>query len=301
MSANPAPQTTPEQALAWEAANRTRAALSSALAAILTLSGAALSALAFSKLPDAANAVVTPLDTLGHLVNGTPIPPGRAAAQVLYLGNHASITVAGAVVQGIGGLLIFFPAAFLYKATKARHPVLLRATLITAAIGAACYGIGTAASGIGRYIAASGLAENATNRDALDAINGADVLIGAALSQIGGFLLGFAFVMLGMNAMRVGLLTRFMGILAVITGATFVLPFDQQGVLRSFWLFALAFLLAGRWPNPLPAWETGHAEPWPSAAQLRERRDGGAPVPATPAPIPREPNPNTSKKKRKRK
>lgn len=299
---NPVPQApTPEQALAWEAAHRWRAALGSIAAAVLTLVGSILTTVAFNGIPDYADRVVTPLDTLGHLAAGTPIPPGRGAAQVLYLADHGAASVTGAVLQGLGGLLLFVPAAYLYTATKARQRQLLKGTIVAAAVGAATYGIGTAASGIARYVAATGLAADATNADAVDALQSSGVLIAAAVQQLGGFLLGFTFVMLGLNAMRVGLLTRFMGILGVITGATFVLPLDQQGVLRSFWLGALGFLIAGRWPSALPAWETGRAQPWPTAQQMRERREGAEPVPATPAPAPRAPSPNASKKKRKRK
>ena len=90
---------------------------------------------------------------------------------------------------------------------------------------------------------------------------------------LGGFALGFTFVMLCMNAMRAGLLTRFMGVLGMIVGATFVLPLDQQGVIRAFWLLALGFLIYGRWPSGMPpAWQTGEAVPWPSQAELREQR-----------------------------
>lgn len=299
---SPAPQaTTPEQTLAWEATYRTRAAIASVAAGLLTLAGSALTTLGFRGIPSYADKVVTPLDALGQLAAGTPIPPGRGAAQVLYLADHGVSPIAGAIIQGIGGLLVFAPAAYLYMATKARHPPLIRAALITAAIGAASYGIGTAASGIARYAAATGFPADGSNSDAVDALQSASVLIGAAVQQIGGFMLGFTFIMLGLNAMRVGLLTRFMGILGVITGATFVLPLDQQGILRSFWLVALGFLIAGRWPSPIPAWQTGRPEPWPSAQQMRERREGNVPVPATPAPAPRAPNPNASKKKRKRK
>ena len=299
----PAPQaTTPEQALAWEAEHRTRAAAGSIAAGILTLLGSILTTVGFNGIPDYAGKVVTPIDTLGHLVAGTTIPQGRGALQVLYLADHATVPIAGAIIQGLGGLLLFLPASYLFMATKARNPTLLKLTLFAAAAGAAMYGIGTAASGIARYSAATGLAADATNADAVDALKSGGVLIGAAVQQLGGFLLGFTFVMLGLNAMRVGLMTRFMGILGVITGATFVLPLDQQGILRSFWLVALGFLLAGRWPSVIPAWETGRPQPWPTAQQLRERRDGaGEVVPATPAPAPRAPSPNASKKKRKRK
>ena len=77
-----------------------------------------------------------------------------------------------------------------------------------------------------------------------------------------------------MNAMRVGLLTRFMGILGVIVGALAVFQLDAPQVVRGIWLVFLGLLVAGRYPGGTPpAWETGRAEPWPSQQELRERRD----------------------------
>jgi len=73
----------------------------------------------------------------------------------------------------------------------------------------------------------------------------------------------------------VGLLTRFMGVLGVIVGVAVapILPIDQQGIIRVFWLAALGMLFLGRLPSGTPkAWATGQAEPWPSQQQLREQR-----------------------------
>ncbi len=109
-------------------------------------------------------------------------------------------------------------------------------------------------------------------------------------------------MLVGLHAMRVGLLTRFMGILGMIAGATFVVPLDQQGIIRSFWLGAVGFLIARRWPSPVPAWETGKAEPWPSNRRPRAQR-GGEPLPApdTPAPTPPDAlSQGQRRKKRKR-
>jgi hypothetical protein len=118
----------------------------------------------------------------------------------------------------------------------------------------------------------------------------------------GGFALGFTLIMLCLNAMRAGLLTRFMGVLGMIVGATFVLPLDQQGVIRAFWLIALGFLIYGRWPSGTPqAWQTGEAVPWPSQAELREQRARGSePLPETPAPVPPSPGELTQGQRRKK-
>ena len=94
--------------------------------------------------------------------------------------------------------------------------------------------------------------------------------------------------------MRVGLLTRFMGILGMIAGATFVLPLDQQGIIRAFWLGAVGFLIARPLAEPRsPRGRPGKAEPWPSAREARDARAArrGEPVPAPETPAPTLPAP----------
>ena len=98
------------------------------------------------------------------------------------------------------------------------------------------------------------------------------ISITGAAGYAGGLALGFAFVMISLNAMRAGLLTRFMGIIGIFSGILFVLPVIPLPVVQSFWLGALAFLFAGRWPSGMPpAWASGRPSPWPSQQELRER------------------------------
>jgi hypothetical protein len=83
--------------------------------------------------------------------------------------------------------------------------------------------------------------------------------------------------------MRVGLLTRFMGVLGMIVGVLLVFPIGSPvPIVQTFWLAALAVLFLDRWPGGGPtAWRSGEAQPWPSAAEVREQRmrQAGAPVP----------------------
>jgi hypothetical protein len=124
------------------------------------------------------------------------------------------------------------------------------------------------------------------------------LVVTAYAAQAARLALGFAFVMISLNAMRVGLLTKFMGILGIIVGVLFVLPiFPGPPIVQSFWLVSLALLFAGRWPRGVPpAWVTGKAEPWPTAQEIREQRErelgaaGGGGGPASPA----EPEPATA-------
>jgi hypothetical protein len=90
------------------------------------------------------------------------------------------------------------------------------------------------------------------------------LLIAAGVLGFAGVLgLGFWCVVGSLNAMRVGLLTRFMGILGIIIGPAFVLGLTP--IILSFWLFALAALFLGFWPRGKPpAWDAGEAIPRPS-------------------------------------
>ena len=281
----PAPIPTPAETLAVEDATRGRAAACAWIAAIMTLAGAVISGVAFGGLPDLDGEVVSINDALGDLASGREIPAGRAVGQLRYIGEHPAAYLAGPLLSAVGGLLMFFVLAYLYRAAKARGAQLSRIALVAIAVGAVSYAVGTAVVGVMRVVQGANLADDATNAAALDAIGSGSIVAGTIIQLLGSLSLGFAFVLVALHAMRVGLLTRFMGILGMIAGATFVLPLDQQGIIRSFWLGAVGFLIARRWPSPVPAWETGKAEPWPSAREARDARSGvPAPAPETPAP-----------------
>ncbi len=297
----------PEETLRWEAANRVRVAAITFAAAACTLLGAVLSGIGLRGLPKAEDRILTVVDTLRLTEAGRPIPPGRLATQALWIGDHTTLPLLGAVLFGLGTLALFVPVAFLFRATRARRPQLPQLALVLAAIGAVAFGLGRPLSEISRYVGARDFTSSAdrSNSAAADALGGTGVLLGQILGQVGALALGFGFVLVALNAMRVGLLTRFMGILGIIVGATFVLPLDQYGVLRTFWLAAVGLLFLGRSPRGVPkAWATGEAEPWPTQQELREQREAaraGVEPPPPPRPEPAGAPPQTAERRRKRK
>ena len=242
MSTTTSAPPSPQETLAYEADARGRVAVATWASGVLTIVGAVLSGVGISGLPDANDRVVTVLDAIGDLQSGSEIPPGRLAAQVQWLGDHAVLPIAGTLLVALGALLLFMPLSYLYRATKARNPQLTGFVIIMAAIGCVSFAVGRVASELSRYIGAAGFS-GGDNSQALDALTPPAYSVGQILMLLGGFALGFTLVMLCMNAMRAGLLSRFMGVLGMIVGATFVLPLDQQGVIRSFWLVALGFLI----------------------------------------------------------
>jgi hypothetical protein len=100
-------------------------------------------------------------------------------------------------------------------------------------------------------------------------------------NYLGVLLSAMAVVLVSLNAMRVGLLTRFMGFLGIFAGVLVIFPLVPIPIVEGFWLVALGLLFAGQWPNGVPpAWRSGRSEPWPSSQAMREERaarGGGGP------------------------
>jgi hypothetical protein len=296
---------TPEETLAWEAERRPRAAVAAFAAAGLTILGGLFTTIGLPGAHDFDNRILTVVDTMSRTANGQPIPGGRISAYAVHVGNHPTLPILGAVLYGLGSLLLFFPIAFLFRAVRARRPNFTQAALVLAAIGAVAFGIGRGVAEVARYVGATGFVDSAdkSNSAANDALSPSAAVVGQVVWQVGALAIGFAFVLIALNAMRVGLLTRFMGVLGMIVGATFVLPLDQQGIIRVFWMASLGLLILGRWPQGVPkAWATGEAEPWPTQQQVREEREAArrgqqAAPPAEPPAEPAEPRPQRSERK----
>jgi hypothetical protein len=284
---------TPQETLAWEAEHRQRAGIAAFAAAGCTFLGVVLTTVGQPSSSKFDDKILNVVDSMANTAAGRPNPPGRISAYAVDVGQHPGLPIAGAVIYGIGSLAIFFALAYLFRATRDRKPEFPQLALILAAVGAVGFGAGRAVSEVARYVGAAGFVDAAdkSNSAATDALSPTATLAGQIIWEFCALLLGVALILIALNAMRVGLLSRFMGILGMIVGVTVapILPLDQQGIIRIFWFGALGFLIIGRWPQIPPAWTTGQAEPWPSQQQLREQREAarGESGPRAPAKQPR--------------
>lgn len=203
---------------------------------------------------------------------------------------NGSVFVTGAVLTGIGGLLLAVVLWYLFNATKARRPDLQKAALVLAIVGP----ILLAVAGIlvqlnlvdraGEFLASG--AQTEVRAD--DLVADRPALI-QSLGLSGALALAFATIMISQNAMRVGLLTKFLGILGIVVGALYVLgmlfPLGTD-VIRLFWLIAVGLVILGWWPGGRgPTWETGVAEEWLSPAQRRAVEQAEAAEAAAEAPV----------------
>jgi len=277
-----------EQQLAWEARQRPRAAVAAILAALLMLAADLWSGAIFRDAPHSGL-----LEALQNAARPGTVGTTRSGRDAFYVFYDAHLTevIGASVVRALGLLAVGWMLTFLAAATRSRRPQLPRAATYLPLIGAVLQAVATL---LGTVASASGVSDylgGPRTVDAASEVTGSSLLIASSfIGLVGQFALAAAFVLVCLNAMRAGLLTRFMGVLGIIVGVLNVIPIGPLPVVQSFWLIALGVLFLGAWPGTgiPPAWRTGRAEPWPSQAELAEKRRAasqarrGEPV-ATPA------------------
>jgi len=219
------------------------------------------------------------------------------------------------VINGVASLLIAWTLTYLYRASRARNPEVKSFIRIIALLGGSLAALTGVVYAIIVAVKVHQFATTGTQTydEASRLTSGAGLLALQLLGQLAALLLAVGFVLVSLNAMRQGLLTRFMGYLGIFAGVLVLFQIVQIPVVQGYWLAALAYLFSGRWPTGVPpAWRSGRSEPWPSSASMRAQRAarGGArpsrspqPAPQTvagPAPAETRTRATTSKRKRKR-
>lgn len=182
----------------------------------------------------------------------------------------------GAVINAGGLLALAAVLNFMWGATKARRlefPVAFRwlavGGAVLSAISAIVYEVVIAV--VANDFVTTG---QQTYSQAHHLTSSGVVLALPTVAFFGDLLLAVSIVVISLNAMRVGLLPRFMGYLGIFVGVLFLFPIGSPvPVIQAGWMCALAYLFFGRWPNAYPpAWTVGEAVPWPSNQKVREQR-----------------------------
>jgi hypothetical protein len=235
--------------------------------------------------------------------------PDNVPAQILFQADHQLGRALNDACLIFGYVAIGIVLDFLMRATLARNPALSRRLRLLALGVPLVFAVVTAASEIVTSIGVAHFAEHGTQTyDEARAVRDS-----GALAYVGFLLLlGYlgAVVTTSIVAMRVGLIPRLLAYVGIGAAVLFLLP--AHVLLQIYWLGALAVLFAGRWPSGTPAaWTSGEAVPWPSSAELRERRVRAAEarrggnarddvVESTETAAATGPSPATSRRKRKR-
>jgi hypothetical protein len=263
---------TPDELLAREDAGRNRAGLSALAAAIFlmfaffvgqVLAGNAPSVTITSALQDAAG-------------KGNP-KKGLLTDWITYQHDKFALVGLQALLQILGVIAFAFVLIYLFEAAKGRRPEVPEWLRYLLYVGVAATIIGTLIYTIGDQLAYSDFLNGAdhSTQAARDAHDSGANTIGQALFYIGTFVVIVSWVVISLNGMRVGLLTRFLGFLGILGGIiTFFL--NSLPIIEIFWLVVIGMTILQRVVAAPPAWKTGRAEPWPTQQQAREARERAA-------------------------
>jgi hypothetical protein len=224
---------------------------------------------------------------------------------------HENAFLFSGVLTGAAMLAFIYPLLYLFWVTRARREELPAFARILAVAGPILFAVCSVWFQFRQAHAADQFVTGSvkTNKHAEDLLRDATNVV-AGLSLGASIAVGLATLIISLNAMRAGLLSRFMGVMGVVLGALFVLPLIASPIIQLFWLIALGMLFLNIWPGAGrgPAWETGEAVPWPSAQQRLgiEDEDGGADEPESELDLEPEgepahqPNPRASRKRKKK-
>lgn len=216
-------------------------------------------------------AVLFPAGLVWGIAVNADRPDKNDAAELRFAHHHAGELLTAAALRSVALLLLTVVTVHLYRATRARNPDVNRVVLVTGLLGPIAFAVGNIAYELFFAIAGADFAGRSADAQTIsaakDLLDGPGRIIAGAVTSAGSLALALWFVVGSLNAMRVGLLTRFMGVLGVVIGPGLLILPPIPFVL-TFWLIALGFLFLGRWPRDLPpAWEAGEAIPWPKSRE----------------------------------
>jgi hypothetical protein len=280
----------PQKHLDWEARQRPRAGAAAIVAVLCLIGGFYGNVRIGNDAPTASG-----LETLQRAVRPGPVDalPSLQIPRMQYIVDHQAILLALGVVGLIAGIAAGWALGFLAVATRARRPELKRWVIYLPIVGGVLSGVYTLLGIVGEIVHDHQVLDGA--RTVADATGGNGLLLFA--NALGFFALitsAGAYVLVSLNAMRTGLLTRMLGIVGIATGVFFILPLPLFGpLLQVLFQAALALLLFRAWMGGIPpAWDTGRAEPWPTRAPAVRR--------PTAEPAPQAAGPSSARGKRKK-
>ncbi len=264
--------------LARESERRTRLAVPAFAGGVIYLLSAIIIASTLSGAP-----TVGLLQGLAPALSGVADPSvSPRASEVKFISHHGFPLIAGSALAAVAIGALTLVLLVLTDATRFRRPQTWSAARPLVLVG----GIGVALVSLGhQVVSAIETHDFAVGHDfsssAVDHVlrQGTANVITDYLDLLAGLALAVGMISVMVNAMRVGLLTRWVGIVGIFAGVLVFLPIGGATleVVPAFWMVAMGILFIGRWPSgEPPAWAAGEARPWPTQAELRAAKQGGS-------------------------
>ena len=252
------------------------------------------------------------LQGLAPAISGVATPAvSPRTPWVTFVSHHSLALIAGGALAALALVVLTLILLLLDGATRFRRPKTWAATrplLLAGGVGLALASIGhqvVSAIETHSFVAGHDHSNHAVERALLTGT--ANTLVDY-LGLLGGLALVVGMIAAMVNAIRVGLIARWLGMVGMLAAVLIVLPGTsaELQVIPAFWIVMIGVLFLGRWHNgDPPAWAAGEARPWPpragmSTAGARPAAAGAGPEGAvTPAPV--QPASGGSSRKRRRK
>jgi hypothetical protein len=236
------------------------------------------------------SATLSSAPTVGLLQGLQPALRGEAnpavsprAVEVKYISHHAFALIAGSTLKSIALVALTLVLLLLLDATRFRRPQTWAYARPLVLVG----GIGLVVINIVHQVVGSirahsfAVGHDFTSHAVEQALTKGAVNVGSQyLDLLAALALMTGMIVVSINAIRVGLLTRWMGVIGIFSGILILLPIGGATleIVPAFWMLGMGILYLGRWPNgDPPAWAAGEARPWPTQAERRAEREEQSP------------------------
>ncbi|MGH2954243.1 MAG: hypothetical protein ACRDK9_09515 [Solirubrobacterales bacterium] len=227
----------------------------------------------WAPLAGGAAVLAAPLYLVSVIVDqGGPVPTsGLDTERYVVIDANTAELLGAVILRGLAFALLCIPLLYLFRAAQARSDRVATPMIGFAFIGPILLG----AQGVGAWIAQTQVASDFVSQlgpggdiytlldDLIDDSTAFEVASNLLFPAILGMLVALIYVPL--QAMRVGLLTRFFATLGMALGAALLFIVPAVALLTIVaWFLYLGLIILDRVPGGRPpAWATGEAIPWP--------------------------------------
>jgi len=208
---------------------------------------------------------------------------GDDRSLLLRIGLHEHQQLLGAALRALGVVVLVVVAVYLFQVIRARNPahsaLVLAAGLVAFVLLAATTMVSFfEVRDVAREFVAAGPRTAGRAGALLDAARSGGLLRAANLGTlVASVVFGIWVSLVSYEGMRVGLLTRFLGVFGIGAGVSSAIGVTALGAaLFMGWIVSVSLLALGWWPGGRPpAWDEGRAVPLAEAEGRRPAARGG--------------------------
>lgn len=195
---------------------------------------------------------------------------GDQAKHLAAVYEHKLPYILSGFFLSIGSLLVAGVLTHIILAARSRSQLVPKVALYLAIAGPVIVALVFPAYTLAQVSAAKDFADAAqqTLAEAKKLSDSGAIKVTGNAYYFGQLLIAVAWVMTGIYGMRIGLVTRLVGAVAIAIGIANVIAPPFAALLQVFWIGAFAIMLLGESGQIPPAWKLGRPVPWSEVAAM---------------------------------